>query len=267
MDKRLDSGGHLTSQVKKQHTRLENSDNYMPVRKSYLQKNQMDNLTNRPPRYDREKYEYEDYLRNKWGCNDAMPDSFDPYKLDALYKARVSTNNKQERSSETVKETDALMRAAVTEFREMSLQNPSSPSPDSISLSECNASRKSISEEPGRGPLETHEQTIVYESQEFVADGEVHRKNAAQVRGRSNSDTSSRGRTTSTNPTGSSTPRIRAGSRPPLSRSAYVAGGTTCEEKQCNGQCKQGRGRVKPPEYFPFKSRARGPSRSRSKDR
>ncbi|KAI1350452.1 hypothetical protein F5Y01DRAFT_315843 [Xylaria sp. FL0043] len=266
MDKRLDSDGHLTSQVK-QHIRLGNSDNYLPVRKLYLQKNQTDTLTKRPPRYDREKYEYEDYLRNKWGCNDAMPDSFDPYKLDASYKARVSTNNKQERSSETVKGTDALMRAAVTEFREMSLQDPSSPSPDAISSGECNESRKSVSEESRRGPLETHEQTIGCESQEPVADGGVHRKNTAQVRGRSNSNTSSRGRTSSEIPNGSSTPRIRAGSRPPSSRSAYIAGGTTCEDKQCNGQCKQGRGRAKPPEYFPFKSRARGPSRSRSKGR
>ncbi|KAI0814265.1 hypothetical protein GGR55DRAFT_701939 [Xylaria sp. FL0064] len=199
----------------------------------------MDTLTKRPPRTDREKYKYEDYLRDKWGCNDAIPDSFDPYKLDASYKARLSTNNKQERSSGTVKETDALMRAAVAEFGAMSLQDPSFPSPDAISSGECNASRKSISVELGRGPLETHERTIGYESQEPVADGGIHRKNAAQVRGGSHSNTSSRGRTRSEIPEGSSTPRIRAGSRPPLSRSAYVAEGLCCRRNNVRGQTVQ----------------------------
>ncbi|KAI3339617.1 hypothetical protein F4824DRAFT_498316 [Ustulina deusta] len=249
-------------------------DDYTPVRETYLQGNKMDALTKQLPTTDRDMYQFEEYLRNKWGCNDAIPESFDPDKLEALLRSRLPTRHKQEKSSETREQTqepvlwpeDDAPGTAATEPQAMPLKDTSPPSPNSIYSCGCSASCESLSTGSVTGLLDTDGQIGDYDSEALTSDDEISTEDIAQARERSNSNTaSSRGRTASETPRRPSTPRIRAGSRPPLSRSAFVEGGVPCVEKRCRGQCKRGvvvRGRVKPPVYFPFKTRvARSSSR------
>ncbi|TGJ83114.1 hypothetical protein E0Z10_g5645 [Xylaria hypoxylon] len=266
MNRRPDQDDHSTSHVP-------DLDDYTPVREISLRKNMMDALTKRPPKTDRDISRCEDYLRTKWGCTDAIPDAFDPYKLDAALRLRFPAKNRQERSDETreqapgptVQPQDDDPPTAPTEPQDTPLEDAYVHSPESVYSCGCNASYES---------LNTDEQNIGYDSEVCTSDDEAPestRPTRSRSRSRSNSNTSSRrGRTRSGTPEQtSSTPRIRTGSKPPLSRSAFVEGGVPCLDKQCQGACKRGvvvRGRSKPPPYFPFKGRVRRSSRSKGRE-
>ncbi|KAI0965877.1 hypothetical protein F4678DRAFT_484705 [Xylaria arbuscula] len=249
------------------------SNNYTPVRETYLQQDKREAMTKRPPKTDRDMYEREDYLRNKWGCNDAIPDPFDPDKLDASFRAKFSMRNRQKEQSETRKKTQELIiqpetnipATAAPESQKISLDDATPLSSSGIRSFRCNASSESIFTTSANQSLDNNEQILAYESEASASDYETTTENMTQERGRSMANVSRRGRATSDAKEGPSTPRIRAGSKPPLSRSAYVDGGVPCEDERCRGDCKQGRGHGKPPVYFPFKSRVRKSSRSRGR--
>ncbi|KAI1362188.1 hypothetical protein F5Y08DRAFT_283583 [Xylaria arbuscula] len=241
---------------------VQNSGDYTPVREAYLIKNEEGWLKKRPPKADREISKYEDYLRNKWGCNDAIPDSFDPDKLDAALKSARSRQQRSDRTPEQVKESSTkpvidLMMVTETETREKLQDHAPSLSTEvnSNHLCECSAS------------TDTGDQPPSYDSEASISDKERSSENTTQTRGRSRSNAISHQRTSSETTERSTTPRIRAGSKPPLSRSAFAAGGVPCENEGCQGQyCKrEAHRRVKAPAYFPFKSRGRGSSQSRGR--
>ncbi|KAI0427898.1 hypothetical protein F5Y09DRAFT_344240 [Xylaria sp. FL1042] len=279
MDRRLHSHDHLTSQAEKQRTRLDdvpNLDDYTPAREIDLQKKQRDSLTKEPPRIDKEMYKYEDYLRNKWGCEDPIPESFDPYKLDASFRARMSTGSRKEKPSETRErprepvaqpKSDIPLTSTTPEPQEIPSEAASLPSPDDIHSRGRNTWCESTSAELANDMFENDdERAMMHEITESTIDDIIHRGHITQARRRSNAMRSRRGQT-SLEISAPSTPRILYGSKPPLSPSAYVVLGTPCKHDECDGQCKQVKPHVKPPQYFPFKGRAKRSSRSRSRSR
>jgi hypothetical protein len=112
-------------------------------------------------------------------------------------------------------------------------------------------STKSVTESLGND-----EQHKGHES-EVTVNG-ASKENMTLVRSRTN--VSGRGRDTCTLER-TPTPRIRRGSKPPLSRSAFVDGGVPCLDEQCGGACR----RCKAKEgYFPHEKRARRVRRQRN---
>ncbi|KAK5630163.1 hypothetical protein RRF57_005878 [Xylaria bambusicola] len=269
MERRLtqhgDSLPHVANATRQASTNARDSDHYIPAREVYLRKNEMDPRKKRPPKTDREMSKYEDYLRNKWGCNDAIPDSFDPDKLDAVLRSRFPAKSTQQSPLESREKVQAPSAQPVKdapatkekESHEMPLKDIST------------SSSKIVNSSGSPAAVDADEQDINYNNETSMTENSTPEKNTLP-RERSNSTTTThRGRT---NPVSEATdrprtPRIRAGSKPPLSRSAFVAGGVPCEQELCEGQCKRDAGRrAKAPEYFPFKS-SRARSRSRSRGR
>ncbi|KAI0534001.1 hypothetical protein GGR58DRAFT_505784 [Xylaria digitata] len=278
MDRQPNKDDHPTPHAPvalKRGTEFDNPglDNYTPVREIYLQKNMEDSPTKRPPKADRDMYQFEDYLRNKWGCTDAMPDPFDPEKLDAVLRSRFPARrkNRYERLRETgksiVETQDHDLIAAPRESQGTPLEDAYTRSPNSIYPCGYNVSTESPSTKSSHGFLDTCERDG-HVSEVLTSDDETS-ENITPVRARSGSNASSRrGRTMSETQERQSTPRIRAGSKPPLSRSAFVEGGVPCLDEQCQGAYKHGvivKGHSQPPPYFPFANRRRRPSRSRSR--
>ncbi|KAI1427742.1 hypothetical protein F5Y12DRAFT_711968 [Xylaria sp. FL1777] len=277
MDRQPDHNDRLISHVPvdmKQRTKFDavpDLEDYTPVREIYLQKSEIDSLTKRPPKTDRDMYQCEKYLRNKWGCNEAIPGSFDPYKLDASFRSQFSTRHEEKGGSETcaqrqnpaVQPENNTLEIAAIEPQDISLQDAPPPSADNVYSRECNASHEPIPTAESELP----NTDVGYESEASISDDEKPMENITQARGRTKSTSISHHphNTSSETPERTLTPRIRSGSKPPLSRSAFVKGGGPCGDKNCQGQCKRGRERAKAPEYFPFKSRVRRSSRSRGR--
>ncbi|GAW24404.1 hypothetical protein ANO14919_139880 [Xylariales sp. No.14919] len=280
MNRRPNRYDDPASHAMKQGNRFNDAlDDYTPVREVYLRKSTMDTLAKGPPKIDRDVYRCEDYLRNKWGCTDAMPDSFDPVKLDAALRARLPAKNRRQQRGKTGKEAPGPVvqppgNNLVTMLRgpqDTPLQDAYGRSPDDFYLSGSNASHESLSAKSANRILDTGETAEGYESDACTSDDDIPTENISHTRARSNSSTSSRrGRTAPGAPERASSPRIRSGSKPPLSRSAYVEGGVPCLDEKCQGACKRGvvvRGRSRPPPYFPFRSRGRRRRSSGSKSR
>lgn len=259
---------HVSNDVRKARGRsrdVNNSDDYTPVRETYLRKNEEEWVKKRPPRADREMSKYEDYLRNKWGCNDAIPDSFDPDKLDAALKSARSRQQLSTKTHEHARPRQPENEAPRKELQAKHQDEPSSSFP--VDAPSSFAEGSSHSDYSCRCNASTHadEQDTNYDSEASISHNEhATEENTPQARGRSRSNAISRHRRTpSETKERPPTPRIRSGSKPPLSRSAFVAGGVPCEDERCQGQCKrEAHKRAKAPAYFPFKSRARGSSRS-----
>ncbi|KAI1162758.1 hypothetical protein F5B18DRAFT_673064 [Nemania serpens] len=255
----------------------EDPDDYIPVREKSLRKNITDSLTKKPPKTDREINEYDDYLRRKWGCTEAIPDSFDPDKLDAVLKSRLSGTRIRGRPNDAAEKTagpvvskgdDTFM--TPVEPQDTPPEDTSSSIPNDTSAYGCYASQTSLLAHSKRESLNKNSKVEKYEggvsihkneTPPTLKDDTTHPRpqpslGSPRCRDRSMSDT----------PGQALPPRIRTGSKPPLSRSAFVAGGVPCLHEKCHGACKRGvivKGHVRPPQYFPFKSQARRPSRSR----
>ncbi|KAI3316862.1 hypothetical protein HD806DRAFT_403570 [Xylariaceae sp. AK1471] len=254
----------------KQYTRFDevpDPDDYIPVREAYLRKNMLESLNKPPPKTDREMNKCEDYLRTKWGCTDAMPGSFDPYKLEATLHSRFPSQSRRGRSSapreqkpepivQQKRDNDPVDTSQVPSLEDESTHTPT---PEVMYTSDGCTSSDSVSTISITESLDNDEQLEGYESE--VAVSEASMENITQVRSRSTdaNNASTRGRDTCTLER-TPTPRIRRGSKPPLSRSAFVDGGVPCLDEQCRGSCRRcvtRRGRAKTPNYFPFKSRMR----------
>ncbi|KAI8954669.1 hypothetical protein F4801DRAFT_604870 [Xylaria longipes] len=209
---------------KTQRSRLDdvpNPKDYIPVREVYLRETMMESLMKQPPKSDRAIYQYEDYLRKKWGCTEAIPDSFDPIKLEAALKSRFPSKSKHGESVETSK--------SISQRKEDESQNTPSESPHiSADIYSCerNASHDSLSPGLVNQPLETDEQLGDDESEMAVDNLELLIDDITSAWLQSNLDATSRGGQTMPETSDrASTPRIGAGSKPPLSRSAFVEGG------------------------------------------
>ncbi|KAI1292982.1 hypothetical protein F5Y03DRAFT_400219 [Xylaria venustula] len=241
MDRQLPSDNNSKSKAPTGRIGLEDDpdlNTYTPVRETYLQQDKRGGLTKRPPKTDREMSEREDYLRNKWGCNDAIPDPFDPDKLDASFRAKFSTRNRQTEQSETRKKAQELKIRPENNIP--ATATPESLSPRAIHAPRCNALNKPVFTTSTNQSPDNDEQSLAYESEASASDYETTTENMIQARGRSISNVDRRGRATSDAKERPSTPRIRAGSKPPLSRSAYVEGGVPCEDERCGGHFPEG---------------------------
>ncbi|KAI1112535.1 hypothetical protein F5Y14DRAFT_463474, partial [Nemania sp. NC0429] len=243
---------------------------YIPVREISLQKDAMRPFPKRPPKADREVEKYDDYLRRKWGGTEAIPDPFDPDKLDAVLKARLSSTRMRGEAQEATEKTEPVVTKVDgasmmhEEFRNRQPEDTSAFIPDDTC---CCVSQTTLSTDPMGESLNTDDDaTEAYEDEIPIY------KNATQTTptenttqpalqpglesprdpGSSTSDVSGR----------ATPPRIGVGSRPPLSRSAFAKAGVPC--KRCHGPCRRGamaKGHARPPAYFPFKSKAKGGSK------
>ncbi|RYP67214.1 hypothetical protein DL771_007376 [Monosporascus sp. 5C6A] len=173
---------------------------------------------------------YEHYLRNKWRCSDAMPDSFDPKKLELKRTTLFSTRNKEKASSITItkgRETPKAEPHISEEARPSA--DPQAPLGFPFPASRAGLAESVLS--VGES-LESGEQVLDgYESDATTSDALTER--STHTRRRANALSFS-GPTTEEPLERKPTPRIRAGSKPPLSRSAYANCGVSCADANCS---------------------------------
>ncbi|RYP49482.1 hypothetical protein DL768_004841 [Monosporascus sp. mg162] len=179
-----------------------------------------------PPDYDLRAYER--YLRNKWRCSDAMPDSFDPKKLELKRRALVSTRSTEKAHSTTKEPEDPKAEPPISEETKPStepqapLRVPFPASRDGLAESALSVAKSWDSDEQVLGG---------YESEATASDALAER--SARTKRRANTFNSS-GATTEEPLERKPTPRIRAGSKPPLSKSAYANCGVSCADANCS---------------------------------
>ncbi|KAI1183671.1 hypothetical protein F5B17DRAFT_448052 [Nemania serpens] len=256
------------------------ADDYIPVREMSLRKDIVDSFTKRPPKTDREIIEYDEYLRRKWGGTEAIPDSFDPDKLDAVLKSRRSSTRTRGGPSEADENTTSpVVSKGDDMFKTPAEPQNTRPEDTSASIPDdtyvydyCAAQTSSFANSEGKSlhvddKVEEHEAEVSIHS--INEPPPIPMKNTARLPPQpSLHSPRDRGRSMSDIPGQALPPRIRAGSRPPLSRSAFAEGGVPCLDERCQGACKRGvvvKGHPRAPEYFPFKGQARRPSRSRDR--
>ncbi|KAI1171691.1 hypothetical protein F4777DRAFT_593645 [Nemania sp. FL0916] len=245
-------------------------DAYTPVRETFLRKHMQDSVNRPPPKNDRDMYKYEEYLRNKHPeCNDIMPESFDPHKLEAARKARVQGKRPQQRPGKTelAVATQGHESPTIAEPQYSPLERMSALISDHSferrHTAPCVSSPTGPGNESGlHEHPESQENKILASSSEPL--GQPRRRPPPKL---TINPTHRHGMVIEQPPP---TPRILTGSRPPLSASAYYEGGVPCLDDECQGSCRQcavvKKGRPRAPSYFPFKSRAGKPSKS-SKDK
>ncbi|KAI0487182.1 hypothetical protein F4859DRAFT_328792 [Xylaria cf. heliscus] len=218
-----------------------NPESYIPVREASLQKNNT-SLLKELSTSDKDVYEYEEYLRKKWPVNEAIPDSFDPLKLEAVLKSRFPRKIMHGELSETSKPIP----------QEEALGEESSHTSAGIYSRGGNALDGSIIPGLVNQSIETDEESGDDESEDL----ELLIDNVTSMWSQANPNTMmGNSQATPESSRHPSTPRIGAGSKPPLSRSAYSKGLGQGERKKS--------GVAKPPEYFPFKDRKRRQSTSK----
>ncbi|KAI0437840.1 hypothetical protein F4803DRAFT_555619 [Xylaria telfairii] len=212
--------------LKTKHSELDDVQRFAPVREVYLRKTMMESSTKQPPKSDRDIGHYEAYLRDKWPCTEAMPEPFDPFKLEAVLKSRFPSKRIHGESSETYSrpiphgsDDDSQNKPSECDVPYDPLPGPANEPPDTDEQ------------------LEDREIGVSADNLDLLIDDIT----LAWLQSNSSVD-----QTKPKTSERASTPRIGVGSKPPLSRSAFKAGG-----------------QAKTPEYFPFQSRKRRQSRSK----
>ncbi|KAI1339648.1 hypothetical protein F5Y15DRAFT_415568 [Xylariaceae sp. FL0016] len=216
---------------------------------------------------DKEFQRVERALRKKYPCSDALPESFDPQKLEAsrlsrLHRLPVTTSQPQ--TSHCIPSTRITSQSAAATTSEDGDRTPRARR--SLRRPPSNDSLPSISGLSVASSLDNDETLAGYESEVTIIEAKttnitklsapstpsppasrprshtvVEPRDAARGRRLSAASRQTEGPAAREGMRRSaSPPRIRSGSRPPLSKSSYVAGDGTKE-------------RV--PRYFPFKSR------------
>ncbi|KAI0194318.1 hypothetical protein EV127DRAFT_503635 [Xylaria flabelliformis] len=222
------------------------SDHYMPVREAYLRQIMIETLTKKSLRSEKDMYQYENYLRKKWQCTEAIPDSFDPDKLEAMMKSRFPSKNICGEPSETPK----VISLEKDDSQNTSFGDEFSHTSADIDSCEFNAPHGSI-----LFPNMDDEHEITVDDLEVLIDDVTSAWSQLNLNTVSGDD-----QTLPETSERASTPRIGAGSKPPLSPSAFAGGVYTDEQCQCKKL--HVRRKSKPSGYFPFHSRERRRSRS-----
>ncbi|KAI8631786.1 hypothetical protein F5Y19DRAFT_376120 [Xylariaceae sp. FL1651] len=232
---------------------------YAPVRETYLQRHEHDSLVKASRKADRKWDEYQDRLRERWpGCTDAIPEAFDPHKLEAIRKSRFPSRSTHRRtieahdeaSGQSVRDTQSnYVTAMLVEPETLPPRNEFIFSPNNVSPDRSSALLESPSTTSLTEPLDTDDQLSGYESDVTAKEAPTNKIMRGWSRPLSNS-AGARGRTPSEPPERASTPRIRAGSKPPLSRSAFANSREPCVDER-----RPLKGYKKPPKYFPYESR------------
>ena len=204
---------------------------------------------------------WERYLREKWGTTDLMPEGFDPKKLERkrqehLSKSQGRALNVDKPLPKIGKEDDQALagydqkseRTTADSQDSYSIPFPTYSDGDGNSagpITSASASPDNLEKAAGSKnvaiPTEAPAGPSFYQRLRANAIGTDSRaaEDAAVAEGDAEA---------STEPERSPTPRIRAGSKPPLSKSAYA---NSCSDADCGT-----RGR-RPPNYFPFRSQTR----------
>ncbi|KAI1820865.1 hypothetical protein F4861DRAFT_35406 [Xylaria intraflava] len=268
-------------------------EDYVPVREAYLQKKIRDSLNKLPPKTDREMQRCEAYLRAKWGCTDDTPNAFDPHKLEEVLNSRFKSRRKSERPSAarekaseqalkterekragkerpivpTASQSDTLLGGDVAPAREETCECCCDGLPDIAPTTAVTRSLdRAVTEQPAvyGGNSESNSESNSEDiSEGTTEDGAVPNDTPMAIMPvrwppKSNKPATNHRQSATKTSERPATPRIRAGSKPPLSKSAFVDGGVPCLDEECGGACKKGakaKGRVMAPRYFPFRSR------------
>ncbi|KAI0598417.1 hypothetical protein F4775DRAFT_555431 [Biscogniauxia sp. FL1348] len=205
---------------------------------------------------DRNIMRYEEYLRSKWQCVEAMPESFDPDKLEIIRRLKYGTFAGKGISKRILKspldleivDDESIGEPSPSEYTHPSVED-ASPEDISTDASVIDSLIDAIIES-----LNTEKQLEGYESDVTVKGASTEYMTKIKPR----SKTVGHASQSPSVPTGPNRePRIKNGSKPPLSRSAFARGGET-------GIVENSQGLVsttpivypRAPRYFPFKGRA-----------
>lgn len=215
---------------------------------------------------DLEFMKQEEYLRMKWPCSEAMPESFDPDTLETARQARFKSVNEDKSTTE--------ISAGVSSKNDTELHDSNAEGQckvdeqvsDVIHLDEANASDESVFVDVTLPePLDSGDQLDDYNREVTIKD--VSARNILQV-SQGSYDMSMAGDicgseliselVSEPDPVEREpTPRMGSGSKPPLSRSAYAAVAQPCPKDGYLDKrpCMTLMGYPRAPKYFPFKSR------------
>lgn len=207
-------------------------EDYMPVREAYLL---LQSARKGPTRTDLEMRNVEEKLRERWGCDDALPASFDP---DLLERAWVRRRGRGVGEGVRLGMDDVVAVAGVLAGEKDENENEN---------------------EDGSGDEEEQiERKLGFVGESFAEEARSNNYNDED-------DNNNKSKKTTNDMERTPTPRIRKGSKPPLSRSAFVEGGVPCLDEKCGGACRRcvasrlgkGKGKGSGNGYFPFRSRVR----------
>ncbi|KAI0018178.1 hypothetical protein F4780DRAFT_536481 [Xylariomycetidae sp. FL0641] len=216
-------------------------------------------------RSDRRMERYEEYLRNKWECSDALPEAFDPEKLEAKRKARSSKTKKSDEEerrgrSKTVSEPPKPTSTPALPVRKAAERKESEDDDDddsgSAEVQDKPSDPPARSPDPARAPAASSASPPEAAAPPPPPPPKPALPNPAR-RFRSTSNP-----VPPTAPERAPTPRIRSGSKPPLSRSAFApkcshheGGGAAAMCEGCRGLPTGKAAKREHAKYFAFRSR------------
>ncbi|KAI0007161.1 hypothetical protein F4779DRAFT_619866 [Xylariaceae sp. FL0662B] len=167
---------------------------------------------------------YEDYLRSKWECTEALPEGFDPEKLEAARDTRFKS---RDGTDDAIQANDKLRSGDEDVHEDVHETDDEAPSAlgdehrhTDIYPSQANSSSDSVMTDISiTESLDTEEELKGYENEVTVH--KVSRESITRVCSHTsmiNAISPSAADPIELKPT----PRIRTGSKPPLSKSAFV---------------------------------------------
>ncbi|KAI1210143.1 uncharacterized protein F4807DRAFT_423953 [Annulohypoxylon truncatum] len=196
---------------------------------------------------------YENYLRFEYGCSEAIPGEFDPEKLEAVLQAKLKLNTE----NRDLTTTDSELHRRDEELSELDTTNEYQEFENILNIiysEEINVSSGSLSDISVTESLDSDEQLDEYENEAIVtvASAEKFTRASPEIGPMATVIRRSAPEPIVRKPT----PRIRTGSKPPLSRSAFARAGLP-SPKDGSPATTTLRGYPKAPKYFPYKSKAR----------
>ncbi|KAI1099081.1 hypothetical protein F4804DRAFT_322904 [Jackrogersella minutella] len=199
---------------------------------------------------------YEEYLRSKWECSEAMPEAFDPENLEVIRQARFKPHAKNEDIAQVneLQSGDDELRELNTGIECREYEHV----PDDICSEEENSSSESVATDFSiTESLDSDEQLEEYETEAII--NIASSENITRVSCCTETITTVIRRPVAEPVERKPTPRIKTGSKPPLSRSAFAGAGLPSPKDGSPGQRPTTtlRGYPKAPKYFPYKKKSR----------
>ncbi|KAI1398620.1 hypothetical protein F4819DRAFT_21718 [Hypoxylon fuscum] len=207
---------------------------------------------------DVENRKHEEYLRSKWQCDEAMPETFDPYKLaDKLEVALQGQSKSHAEANDQVLEDDESHcenHLSDSGYGSLDLYSEEANTSSESLLSNVSVTESLDSDEQ----LEGYEDEVNFYTASSASITRVSLDASAEVADVSLSvfrPVTETERNLERNPT----PRIRRGSKPPLSRSAFSGVGLPRPMDGSQGQrsCETLSGYPQAPRYFPSPGKLR----------
>ncbi|KAI1459694.1 hypothetical protein F4805DRAFT_50285 [Annulohypoxylon moriforme] len=198
------------------------------------------------PKRDIEAQRYEERLRFQYGCSEAMPAGFDPEKLEARFRPNAGNSELTTANVEHHLEDDELSELGDYSEYEHIL--------NIISSEEGDDPFETLSDISVTESLDSDEQLDEYEHEAII--NVALAEKFTRVSCEAGPVTTEVRRSAPEPIIRKPTPRIRIGSKPPLSRSAFARAGLP-SLKDGSAAATTLRGYPKAPQYFPFKSKAR----------